>query len=298
MTLVLTRLTEHGIAMAADSAVTSFDKAQSKTTVTPSATQKLFELQGLAAGVSCWGRGTIDSVNTSEWLQAFIEEKTGDWPSIAEFSIDLARRLREVIPRNPSGQFSLGFHVAGFDRERGRHMPTFFHVHDGPSVYFPNCDPQIVNAHHDCPPEFLARVFASGRIQEMRNGEFRPYALIRQFLGSAFDLLNAAGWPSIKLPALDSVSRYNLLEIRLMSEIYSLSGSPPVIGGRIDWLTIDNNGNVGKGDVPNYGGVDSPGRPGPAQIVPNPANGPREPHSTGMPFAPTSDTHPGSGNLA
>jgi hypothetical protein len=223
--------------MAADTAETTTVAAAAGTkthTVKPSAVRKLFQMEGLQGGVSCWGRGAINSEPTTAWLCRFSRER-GPFTSIEMFSHRLAAALNHDLRGQLNGSASIGFHVAGYESDgRG---PTFYHVHDGPSEYFLEATRKQVNAHNDCPPDKLKDLFRDGKIQEMRNGEFRPYAVVRDALGKAFDELNRLGWPTLCFNTLDDVVQYNVMEIRFMSDLYHHFGKP-VIGGKIHSLAI------------------------------------------------------------
>jgi hypothetical protein len=69
MTLVLTELTTHGVAMAADSAVTITNTSTGLSYVQPNAAKKLHSIPYLSAGISCWGLGTIDGAQTDRGLK-------------------------------------------------------------------------------------------------------------------------------------------------------------------------------------------------------------------------------------
>lgn len=235
MTLIITRITKAGIAMVADSAVTSTDPLTQCRTVSPSATQKLCAIRGLAAGVSCWGRGTINGEDTSQWLQAFMDTVNHS-DSIPIFASRLAAELNNALYGQLNGTGTLGFHVAGYERQGNGLIADLWHVHDGPSDVNAGVDVRKVNANHDLE-----------KFSELRNGEFQPYTVIRESLGQAFYQLHHRGWPSLDLKSLDELAAYGALEVVLMSEIYALSNAAPVIGGRIDCLTICPQGNVRTG---------------------------------------------------
>lgn len=89
MTLILTELSEYGIAMAADTAVTML----SRSTVTRSfervyfGVRKLRPIFKIQAGVSVWGQGEINGVDTDVWLGEFITRREDDYNSLQEFAI-------------------------------------------------------------------------------------------------------------------------------------------------------------------------------------------------------------------
>lgn len=252
MTLVITRLTQFGIAMTADSALTQITPPATYR-VSPSKVTKLFRIDGLNAGVSCWGRGEINKQDTDKWLLAFMEDQ-GKSHSIEIFANRLAHQLNEQLKNRLNGEASIGFHVAGYESGTNGPEPVFYHVHDGPSDFFPNANPRIVNCHRDCDPAYLRNLFGMRQIQEMRNGDFRPYAVIRTALAKAFQELSANGLPSIEFRSLNSVESYNLLEMRLMTGIYAIFGKP-IVGGSIKCLALAENAEPAMSEHENEGGV-------------------------------------------
>jgi len=75
MTLVLTELSLLGIAMAADSAVTTPSLTPNRQRIFPRVligVTKLFPIHKLQAGVCAWGLGQISAIDTDVWLKNFI----------------------------------------------------------------------------------------------------------------------------------------------------------------------------------------------------------------------------------
>src|ERR1700710_1309500 len=133
MTLILTELTDHGIAMVADSMVTSTNMATGRSHTTPNAAVKLQAVHHLSAGISCWGMGRINRIPTDEWLTNFITDNT-DCATLRALATALANELNAVVGPSVAGESRMGFHLAGFENYDGISTPSFFHIHDGPST--------------------------------------------------------------------------------------------------------------------------------------------------------------------
>ncbi|MBZ5558987.1 MAG: hypothetical protein LAO77_17070 [Acidobacteriia bacterium] len=245
MTLILTELTPFGIAMAADSAVTFTHPTTGYSFVQPNAAAKLQSIPSLNAGVSCWGIGAIEDAPTDEWLAAFILQNA-HVPSIGAFAAALASALQDAVGPSEEGIPRLGFHVAGFETYEGQPLPSFYHVHDGPSTTLAmrgiSVDPHLVNANHDMPPaEYLNQVVAGGG-WITRNGDYQLYGqlfgLLEQFFGHVGQL-------GIAIPNSQNLldrAQYLIFQIRTVSHIYRLSNLVPGIGGPITYLTISPGG--------------------------------------------------------
>ncbi len=245
MTLVLTELSSHGIAMAADSAVTHSHSQTGLSYVTPNTARKLQTIPHLNAGISCWGLGTISNTSTDAWLENFINANSSI-STLKDFANELANNLNSQVPPNTSGQSRLGFHLAGFENFNGNHTPSFFHVHDGPSTTLQqrgiNVNPNQFNPNHDILPNLFQQILSSGRGWITRNGDYQMYARIFQVLNSFFQQLQPLGIMIPNSQNLSDRAEYLVFQIRTMSEIYRLSNLIPGIGGGIHYLTINQNG--------------------------------------------------------
>jgi len=242
MTLVLTELSSDGIAMVADSAVTMINRASGAVSVSPTPAKKLQYVPYLNAGVSCWGMGRIGTATTDDWLSNFISSGSGA-SSIGEFASALACALQAEVGGNPDGECRLGFHVAGFETYNGSQVPSFFHVHDGPSSTLAargiKVDPKRINANHDVPPDSFGPL---GRSWITRNGDYQLYAALDKHLSSFFGALQSSG---IIMPHSTNVSDradYLVFQARLVADIYRLSNLHPGIGGPIEFLAMTPSG--------------------------------------------------------
>jgi hypothetical protein len=250
MTLVLTELTLHGIAMAADSAVTTTNTVTGLSYVQPNAAKKLHQIPYLNAGVSCWGLGTISGMRTDQWLEDFIESNAGI-TTLQEFGEELAINLNSLIPSNNTQEGRLGFHLAGFEDYNSDSTPSFYHIHDDRSTTLEQrgifIDPTLFNPNHDMPPHVFLQIASSGVGWITRNGDYLLYAQMFQLLENFFANLTPLG---IMIPHSQNVvdrAEYLVFQIRTVSELYRLSNLVPGIGGRINYLTITQNGIMSEG---------------------------------------------------
>jgi hypothetical protein len=131
MSLVLTELSEAGIAMAADSAILYMENGNI-TTKNRATWKKLLRVPRITAGVSYWGTiGLITSERFDDWLDWRIG--TGVYDDIFSFAHYLATELNkaaggELIKK----QACAGIHVAGIQIWKdGVKRPVFLHIHNG-----------------------------------------------------------------------------------------------------------------------------------------------------------------------
>ena len=241
MTLVLTQLNQHGIAMAADSAVTSTVPMPGGGTThrVLHGVRKLQMITHLQAGISCWGMGTINRTPTDIWIQDFVARYQGTTPDLQSFVDRLAQELNNIFPpRSPNS----GFHVAGYVNTPTGNLPAFYHVHNGTSDYFPGINPDIFNANLDRGPT----VYPPGHFGITRNGDYRLYAHFFDYLYRFINSLpvdpNFAG---VQIPSPDNLythAKLLRLQIQFVSGLYDVSNLVPGIGGPITILGIGPNG--------------------------------------------------------
>lgn len=257
MTLILTEISQFGIVMAADSAVT-------EKITTPSGTnqyrvltgvKKLQVIDKLNAGVSIWGQGEIivggNKVDTDVWLSDFIVNQKSNYNSLSDFATLLQNELRKYIAPinaalNPLG--TIGFHLTGYVTHNGQLTPTFYHIHNGESQALKsrgiNINPTIVNANHDLPPNLAQLYLSQGKAYLTRNGDFTTYAALFHYLGKFLQNLSQQGGLTIPHSRnLKERAEWLRFQIQTMSELYRLSNLHlPTIGGKIDTLLITDSG--------------------------------------------------------
>lgn len=250
MTLVLTELSPLGIAMAADSAVTYINQQTGLIYALPNIARKLQAIPYLNAGISCWGIGNISGLSTDNWIESFINTHK-ETPSLRMFVDQLAEGLNAQLPPNNTGENRLGFHVAGYELYTGVRVPSFYHVHDGPSTTLAQrgitVNPNLVNANHDVTPEIYLQKQDMGLFPITRNGDYTLYARIFGLLEEFFRQLMPDGIRIPNYQNLDDIAEYLVFQIRTVSEIYRISNLIPGIGGTIYYLTISPAGISSQG---------------------------------------------------
>jgi len=248
MTLVLTELSPFGIAMAADSAVTfTYQSGNcSYSFAKPNAAEKLQAVPYLNAGISCWGLGEINGKATDEWLADFIQTNS-NMQDLASFARKLSAVLQAQVGPSVGNQSRLGFHLAGFEMYNGKPIPSFYHIHDGPSTTLQargiTVDPSRFNANHDIPPAEFLKLALSGGGWITRNGNYQFYgqlfALLEKFFEAARDHL---GMVIPHSQSLKDRAEYLVFQIRTVADLYRMSNCVPGIGGAIQYLTISPEG--------------------------------------------------------
>lgn len=250
MTLVLTELTRLGVAMAADSTVTFTHTATGRSFATPGAARKLQIVPNLAAGVSCWGMGTIGGLATDEWLSNFIASNAGI-RDLASFANQLTSALQTTVGSSPAGQSRLGFHLAGIEDHDGQPVPSFYHIHDGPSTTLAargvSVDPSRFNANHDMPPAEFVNLVATKKRYITRNGDYQLYGHLFRRLEAFFADLATVGIQIPHSQQLPDRAEYLVFQIRTVASLYRMSNLVPGIGGPISYLTITPAGVQSEG---------------------------------------------------
>ena len=223
MTLVLTELSNHGLAMAADSPVTITNTQTGLSYAKPNAAKKLQTIPYLNAGISCWGFGKISGMMSDLWLESFINSNSG-MTSLKSFAEKLSAELNAIFGANTSGDGGLGFHLAGFEDHNGVPTPSFYHIHDGISTTLESrgisIDPSKFNPNHDMPPDIFTQIAAKGLAWITRNGDYELYAQMFGLLERFFNDLQPIG---VMIPNSQNVADradYLVFQIRTVSELY------------------------------------------------------------------------------
>lgn len=253
MTLILTEISNFGIAMAADSAVTEKIVKPNGNIIYRVLTgvRKLQVIDKLNAGISVWGEGMINNTPTDIWLEDFIDGQRANYNSLNDFALLLQNELRLHIAsinvrNNRLG--TIGFHLAGFVGYQGNPTPTFYHIHNGISQALSargiTVNPAIINANHDLPPNIAQQIIASGVAYITRNGDFTTYAQLFDHLNTF--LQNLFQYRNLTIPHSRNLmerAEWLRFQIRTMSELYMLSSLHlPTIGGKIGTLLITPSG--------------------------------------------------------
>lgn len=268
MTLVLTELSEAGIAMAADSAITKLSRDGKITEIDQQGWRKLLTVPSITAAISYWGMiGLVTKVQFDIWLgRAINSNNYHDLPSLADH---LAGALNEACGNKPLRDGGdVGIHVAGYHAwPDGKERPTFYHVHNGHGRFSIHeekdsqgrlvavrprwdADPRkLFESHSDFPPpsQSLEQSLAILRQGYMtRNGDFFIYAIIGKHLRAALHYVNLV--PEISLPRdpSDISSRKGFIHVTLdmMVKLYRCSNQSLIIGGTVTSLGIRHNGYV------------------------------------------------------
>jgi len=242
MTLIITELTEFGIAMVADSAVTIEEKTPSGGTIPRVlyGAQKLQMIPYLSAGISVWGLGTImtpaGSVSTDVWIADFIQRHI-DTQSIDEFASELASELQQVVGNVTT---PMGFHLAGYVEHHGKRLPTFYHIRNVDGTY-QHYDYHGFIPGQDFPPRALRKDEVYYRT---RNGDYGPYAALAGAVEAVLPRISTSIGITIPYPSLQGRVAYLAAWLNFVSDLYASSEMLRTIGGSIASLGITPEGQV------------------------------------------------------
>jgi len=238
MTLIITELSEFGIAMVADSAVTFKEQAASGLTITRvlNGAQKLQVIPYLGAGISMWGLaelpGAVKPIPTDVWLFDFIQRHT-TIKSIDEFANELAHELQEAVGNI---KIPMGFHLAGYVEQEGKRLPTLYHVRNVDGTYNDYQHREFIPG-HDIPPRHVKKNEFPG----LRNGDFGPYAALSEAVNRQLPTIKSMGL-SVPYPSLQGRIDYLVAWVKFIADLYASSMTLPKIGGSIASLGITPEG--------------------------------------------------------
>lgn len=255
MTLVMTEVSTYGVAMAADSAVTFPD---GRVYV---GAQKLLPVPQINAGLSIWGRGSVNGTAADTWLQGFVQNDVTNGMSLLNMAETLVDKLNSEFggPINDR----MGIHVGGFDEKDGVRGPTFYHIHNGHFHFkfgngtinlVPGEDPPIreLRVHEDHPPQIYT---GNDFPIPTRNGDFSIFAILYDQLNPILNnIQNSTGFRFPFPSSLAARGEFLRFWINIARELYRLSNfrvrvlpQPATagdagIGGPVSILTISPEG--------------------------------------------------------
>jgi hypothetical protein len=241
MTLIITEISEHGISMVADSAVTTTVQLPSGNVVSQvlNGARKLQVVPHLRAGISVWGLGEVKTGNrwipADLWIHDFINTHNPT-SSLDDFATQLAQELQLAVGdvKEP-----MGLHLAGYVDHGGEMLPTIYHIR--------NCDG--THRHYDLhdfvpglqyPPSRLY----PGELRQLRNGDYGPYAILSEVTWPALEKIKTVINLEIPYPSLEGRMSYLSTWVTFVSDLYASSGLYRTIGGKIASLGIKPDGET------------------------------------------------------
>ena len=262
MTLILTELTETGIAMTADSAITRMQNGKI-IEIDQQGISKILRVPKIRAAISFWGMIGVVTKNQpfDQWLQGIINaENYNDLESFADI---LVNALNESCNGKPLQEGEeVGIHVAGYapwvDNEL---RPFFYHIHNGHGKFITQhetdkygallavhtkwvSDPRkLFEKHQDFPSTNKSldeniEGLKTGYIT--RNGAFFIYAVLAERMQEALNYINLM--PSVSIPRdrTNLASRKGFLHIilEMIIKLYRCSNQSKIIGGTVTSLGI------------------------------------------------------------
>lgn len=270
MTLILTELSEAGIAMAADSAITYRDQQGRSIQKAQTNWLKLLKVPSVNAAVSYWGSvGAVTQKRFDRWIQQLIN--TRSYNTVSSLADCIASELNQACGGRPLLEKDcVGVHVAGYAPwSDGVCRPVFFHVHNGHGNFIINktveerngqsyitkltpkfqAEPRKLFAKHQDFPDIkcsLDKTLESLRkCYITRNGDYLKFSIISEQLSHTFACLNLISGFSIPRHPSNLQSRlgYLLTMLDITISIYSCSTAQKTIGRPVVGLGIRPDGS-------------------------------------------------------
>jgi hypothetical protein len=268
MSLILTEISNAGIAMVADSSISMRNPVTGQTEPHKKDWLKILKVPRIHAAVAYWGNiGAVSGAEPfDQWLTTRIRDGAyTDLPSFANF---LATELNTAAHDAPlPHEQCVGIHVAGYHPWQDNiSRPTFYHVLNGDGHiairhHVTNQNGQQVltridhqwiaeprrlfYAHLDYPSDGRPLAESIAKLEAgyiTRNGDYFPYLLISDGINFTQQTLQLSG---ISLPAnpdrLGSRLGYLSLVMQTVIAIYGCSSLTEVVGGYVTALGITRN---------------------------------------------------------
>jgi hypothetical protein len=267
MTLILTELSQAGIAMAADSAISKWSNGKLRTQDQQS-WEKLLRVPRIKAGISYWGSIGLISKNErfDDWLKRRIEDRS--YTDLRSFADYLAEEMNQAVNNKPlANKHEVGIHVAGFERgQDGVSRPSFYHIHNGHSSVRPEVETitvggqtvisktrlvwevpprELFTRHNDFSPESQSTGQLQGDVSYLTtNGDYATFHIIFEHLKPLLQMLNTLPDFSIPRRPNELGPKLGLLKtlVEITINLYKCSSAPKIIGGKVSTLGIRPDG--------------------------------------------------------
>ncbi|MFK7778413.1 MAG: hypothetical protein QM501_09950 [Gimesia sp.] len=257
MTLLLTHVSDFGVVMAADSAITWRNGTGKIICIDKKGWQKLFKVRSFRAGVSYWG--LIGAINPKfyEAIKYFIEQesKYHDLKSLADYiASEMNSALKGEILTSPTG-----VHVAGYEKwEDGVRRPTFYHIHNGNGHYETSIENnrldyewikeeehKLFTVHKDIPhprASLERNRFALSEGHLTRNGAFYIFSQFLKTQREVIKILNKHEHISIPSRQNNICSQKGMIHMLLQNNInlYKVSNQHRVVGGKVTSIAFND----------------------------------------------------------
>ena len=260
MTLVVSEVSNYGIAMAADSAITtSYPPGWVLASGTPApptirtGAQKIIPIKTIDAAISVWGFGTVGIPNDLEAqipIDKFLKDfanSVDDGQSLDDVGEQLAYLINERIRTEDTRG---GFHLSGYIQAEGKKIPVLYHIHNGHRQKPPY---DKVRLYRDYPFDIgysVDKWFEDLQMNSffyLRNGIIDTYARFHDYLTKLMvDLSNEFRFlcpDHAKFStALEARGKFLRLQIETICDFYRLSNRLEVIAKPVSWITISPEG--------------------------------------------------------
>lgn len=233
MTLILTELSEHGVAMAADTALTKNPVSEGGKPEVSHDVVKLHPIKELSAGISFYGDALIGGKRTDVWVTDFIQRTASNHTSLNSFGVALANELNTII-QPVKFETTLGFHLAGFEQTPEGRFPVIYQIANGTSDGKFGCSCSQPPIEHK-----------QGARTSLRGGDAAVFARAFEFLEKYLHHMRTVGPVRFTVPYPDNLRmrcEYLRFQIVTVSNIYILSNQVASIGGPVTTLGISSKG--------------------------------------------------------
>lgn len=278
-TLVITELSNLGIAMVADSAITIDGRPFV-------GYQKLFPVRQINAGISIWGNQDIRGTDADIFIRGFIKNEVPNGMSLREMADKLTKKLNNTFgdrlkrknledkSKGLYGSCRMGLHIAGFDIKDGIRGPSLCAINNGDyKVGFYDGDmkevsidstedhietnPPLREFRIDGDPNLQPKTYEMREFRRRKNGDFAIEDYLYQDFIHVFKSMQQYNFIFPHPSSLEIQGEYLRFWANLVKEIYRLSnknetnlmgGRPPFmidymhIGGPVSVLTISETG--------------------------------------------------------
>jgi len=246
MTLVVSEISDLGIVMVGDSAVTKIMRDGTKVPG-PDAVKVQYSRRA-RVGFALWGNATVPTTpgptRMDRWLASFMKRSVRKGQRLEEIGDLICRELNPLLEGMGRSWNSLnrGIHLAAY--ENG--MPRLCHVHCG--RFKPEDTAHELRFHPDSDNERekwrIKKPLTPFPPYHFRNGMYSLFAYLSESIDKYANAIMTDPNLRIRFPrnTLESRLQYHKLLVTFIAGVLSVSGERPSVNSRLSAIAFDQNG--------------------------------------------------------
>jgi hypothetical protein len=242
MTLIISEVSNYGIAMVGDSAITYSDIQNRERAKTGASKIQYSDAANIGFGV--WGNALICGQQIDQWLHDFIHDHVSEGSRLDDIGDQLAENLRYGFRFDGRSwnQLKCGIHLAGYLKG----LPRLWHVHMGHADEEPH-EPRL---YRDFPEgkgwedDYLQALFSEGGVASfhLRGGYIPHYALLFDQTAEYSDRLRSEIGISFPANSLRGHLEFQKVLVKFVAGVLVAAEAHPGVDANLSAVAFDRDG--------------------------------------------------------